>query len=59
MENIAKGLVGVAALGFVLAVVAAFTGGEVMSIPGESFSRACENLALIAIALLLLGKKAA
>ncbi len=56
MENIAKGLVALAALTFIGAVLASLTGGDLMGFPAESFSRACGNLALIAIALMLMGK---
>ncbi len=55
MENIAKGLVALAALTFIGAVLASLMGGDLMGFPAESFSRACGNLALIAIALMLMG----
>ena len=56
MENIAKGLVALAALTFIGAVLASVTGGAIRGFPAESFSRACDNFALIAIALMLMGK---
>ena len=56
MENITKGLIGLAALAFLLAVVSTLT-GQGLFLAGEAFSRACDNLALIAIALMLMGKK--
>ncbi len=56
MENVAKGLVALAALSFIVAVLAGLTGGVLMGIPAESFSRACSNLALVAIAVMLMGK---
>ena len=56
MENITKGLIGFAVLAFLLAVAAKLT-GQGLFIPAESFSRACNNLALIAIALMLMGKQ--
>jgi hypothetical protein len=56
MESVVKGMVGVAGLGFLLAVTAALMGGNISGIPAESFSRACSNLALISIALLLMDK---
>ncbi len=57
MENVAKGLVALAALSFIVAVLASLMGGGVlMGIPAESFSRACSNLALVAIAVMLMGK---
>jgi hypothetical protein len=52
MRTVAKLLLALAALGFVLAVVTAFT-GRLMQIPPEAFSRACSNLALLAIALIV------
>lgn len=52
MRNLAKVLVGLAALAFVLAIVTAFT-GRLMHVHPEGFSRACSNLALLAIALVL------
>ena len=56
MENVTKGLVALAALTFVIGVLVGLTGGVLMGYPAESFSRACDNLALIAIALMLMGK---
>ena len=52
MDSLAKGLTGLAALAFVLAVVGNFTGGMFSTSP-EGFSRACNNLALLAIALVV------
>lgn len=52
MRTLAKVLVGLAALAFLLAVVTAFT-GRLMHVHPEGFSRACSNLALLAIALLV------
>lgn len=52
MRTLVKVLVGLAALAFVLAVVTAFT-GRFMPVHPEGFSRACSNLALLAIALVL------
>lgn len=58
MEGLVKGLVGLAALGFVLAILAGTVmGGDLMRIPAEAFSRASTNLSLLAIALILMGKK--
>ena len=56
MENMVKGLVGLAVLAFIIGVIAGMMGTGIMNIPAESFSRACDNLALIAIALMLMGK---
>jgi hypothetical protein len=52
MRTLAKVLVGLAALAFVLAVVASFT-RRIMHVHPEGFSRACSNLSLLAIALVL------
>ncbi len=52
MSVIAKVLIGLASLAFLLAVFTALL-WPMFNIPAESFSRACSNLALIAIALLL------
>ena len=56
MEYAVKGLVFLAALAFILGILAALTGGDIRGFPAESFSRACDNFALIAIALMLMGK---
>ena len=53
MKNAIKVLIVLAALSFVFAVIASFTGGSIMTIGAEGFSRASTNLALIAIALSL------
>ena len=52
MSFIAKVLIGLASLAFLSAVFTALL-WPIFNIPAESFSRACSNLALIAIALLL------
>ena len=57
MEYAVKGLVFLAALTFSLGILAALTGGDIRGFPAESFSRACDNFALIAIALMLLRGK--
>ncbi len=57
MENVAKGLIGLAALAFIVGVIVGFMGSPLMNIPAESFSRGCDNLALLAIALMLMGSK--
>ena len=56
MDTVAKVLIGVAAVAFVLAVIASLGGGKIMDVQAEAFSRASNNLALIAIALLLLDR---
>ena len=52
MPALAKLLTALAALAFVLAVLTNFT-GPIMGTVAEGFSRACNNLALLAIALVL------
>ncbi len=52
MQNVTKALIGLAGLGFLLAVIAVFT-GPIMAIDPEAFSRASSNPALLAIALSL------
>jgi len=52
MGKLVKSLIGLAALAFVLAVLTHFTGSIVRTQP-EAYSRACTNLALLAIALVL------
>ena len=52
MQGIAKILVGLSILAFVLAVIGVlFVGGPVLGVASEGYSRACTNLALIALAL--------
>ena len=57
MKNLTWALIVLAALGFVGAVVLAVSGYEFMNVAAEGFSRACTNLALLAIALLLVSEK--
>jgi hypothetical protein len=52
MTNLAKAFTGLALLAFVLAVLTHFTGPIIGTLP-EAFSRACTNLALLAIAFVL------
>ena len=52
MSNLAKALTGLAILAFVLAVLTNFM-GPVLNTPAEGYSRACTNLALLAIALVV------
>ena len=53
MRNLTIAIIGIAALSFILAVVAALLGGGFMNVSAEAFSRTSNNLALIAIALIL------
>ena len=58
MENFAKALVAFAAFSFVVGIIVGGPmGGAILGFPAESFSRACDNLALLAIALMLMGSK--
>lgn len=52
MRNLGIVLLCLSALGFVLAVISAFS-GPIAGITAEGFSQGCTNLALIAIALSL------
>ena len=51
MLNLMKVLVGLAALAFIIAVIGSLTGFYLLGVSPEGYSRACTNLALIAIAL--------
>ena len=51
MSKILWALTALSALAFVLAVIGSLFSFKVFGIPPEGFSRACSNLALIAIAL--------
>ncbi len=53
MANLAKALVALAVLAFLLAVVGNLFTGRVAGVTPEGWSRACSNLSLIAIALVL------
>jgi len=52
-QKLAIGLMGLAAVAFVVAVVEVLITGSLMGVPAEGFSRASTNLALLGIALLL------
>jgi hypothetical protein len=56
MRNVALVLIGVSALAFLLAVIASYV-GPFAGVSAEGFSRACTNLAAIAIALHICFKK--
>ncbi len=53
MDALPKLLIALAALAFLLAVVTALLGTPIVGILPEGFSRACTNLALLAIGLRL------
>ncbi len=57
MPGIAKLLVLLAALTFVLAVVGGAFTGNILGIGAEAYSRACTNLALMAIAVVMVFKE--
>lgn len=57
MRNLAWALIGLSGLGFVTAVVVATTGLDILGVAAEGFSRACTNLTLLAIALLLIDRQ--
>ena len=56
MATLSKVLIGLASLAFLLAVFASLL-WPIFGVPAEAFSRASNNLALIAIALLLIAKR--
>ena len=51
MQGIAKILVALSILAFVLAVIGALFSSPILGVASEGYSRACTNLALIALAL--------
>jgi len=56
MNGIPKFLVLVAGAAFVMAVLSSLFTGTIRNVPPEAFSRACTNLALIAIAMSMIHK---
>ncbi len=51
MDSVFKGLIAVAGLAFALAIIGSIVfSGPILGTPPEAFSRACTNLALLAIA---------
>ena len=57
MPGLAKLLVLLAAISFALAVVGGAFTGAIVGIGAEAFSRACTNLALLAIAIVMVFKE--
>jgi len=57
MKGISIILLALAALGFVLAVVVVLFTGPILNVTAEAFSRACTNIALLDIIVLLLIRK--
>ena len=57
MQKLAQVLVALSVLAFILAMVAALFITPLMHVSAEGYSRACTNLALIAIALSFCFKK--
>ena len=51
MQNVLIGLVGLSGLAFVLAALSVLTRTPIAGVAPEGYSRACSNLALLAIAL--------
>ena len=56
MPNIIKSLIGLSVLAFVIAVLGSVFGFDLLGVDPEGYSRACSNIALIAIALALVFK---
>ncbi len=59
MSKIIMGLIILAGIGFVMAVIGALFNFSIIRVSPEAFSRACNNLALIAIALAVCFKEEA
>ncbi len=57
MSGAAKLFVLLALIAFILAIVASFWMGTIMEIGAEAYSRACTNLALLAIAIVMVFKE--
>jgi hypothetical protein len=57
VANLTKVLVVLAAIGFIMAVITAITGVRLVGVSPEGYSRACSNLALLAIAMQLVFSK--
>ena len=57
MSTVSKVLIGLAGLAFLLAVFVAFLVWPIFGVSAESYSRASNNLALIAIALAVCAKR--
>jgi len=53
MQKLAIGLIGLAAVAFVVAVIEVVITGPLMGVSAEGFSRASTNLALLGIAISL------
>jgi len=51
MDNAVKGLIGLAVLAFLIAIVGSLGGEQLAGTSPEAFSRASNNLSLLAIAL--------
>ena len=56
MDNVIKILIGLTALAFILAVIGSLTDFFLLGVSPEAYSRASNNLGIIAIALSLLLK---
>ncbi|MBC8193310.1 MAG: hypothetical protein H8E18_13075 [FCB group bacterium] len=57
MRNVALGLIVLAAVGLLSAVISVMMGSTILGVSAEEFSRICSNLALISIALAVWFKK--
>ncbi len=57
MSGIAKTFVLLSFIAFVVAVLGGFWMGAIMGIGAEAYSRACTNLALMAIAIVMVFKE--
>jgi hypothetical protein len=53
MQNIIKVLIGLSILAFIIAVLGSVFNFDLLGVDPEGYSRACSNIALVAIALAL------
>lgn len=53
MKAIIRVLIAISVLGFVLSVISTLLGGSLFGVHAPAYSKTCNNLALIAIALTL------
>ena len=57
LRDLAWILIALSAISFILAIVTSVTGLRIINVSPEGYSRACTNLALLSIALVLANRK--
>jgi hypothetical protein len=57
MDNVLRGLIVLAALGFIMAVIGTVLSTSILGVPAEGFSRGSTNLSLLAIALAVIERR--